>query len=147
MRVRSKNWFVRKRPRLEVEPGGTERLISGLLRWGVGVSMAVVMLGVVVTFMRHPEYVYSDADLPALTGRTGQGQFTNTLGGVWEGLKAGRGQAIVDAGLILLILTPVMRVGASVVIFLRERDRRYVGITLFVFAMLLLSFVFGKAGH
>lgn len=147
MRRKGRSWFKRVDPRPAVDVGGTERLISGLLRWGVGLSMGVVLLGIVVTFVHHPEYVSSGDDLAALTGRSGDGHFASTLGGVWVGLKEGRGQAIVDVGLMLLIATPVARVGASIAIFLRDGDRVYVGITLFVFVMLLLSFVLGKAGH
>jgi uncharacterized membrane protein len=46
--------------------------------------------------------------------------------------------------MLILIATPVTRVAASVVLFLRERDFLYVGVTLLVLGMLLFAlFVLG----
>ena len=53
------------------------------------------------------------------------------------------GQAFVSLGLLLLILTPVTRVGASILIFFALRDRLYMLITSTVFVLLLLSFIVG----
>jgi len=44
---------------------------------------------------------------------------------------------------MLLIATPVARVAVSVVVFLLQRDWIFVGITLVVLAVLLLSFWLG----
>ena len=52
-------------------------------------------------------------------------------------------KAIIDTGLILLILTPVFRVGVTVVAFSFERDWQYAAITLFVLAVLVASFFLG----
>ena len=46
-------------------------------------------------------------------------------------------------GLLLLIATPVARVALSLVAFVLQRDRLYVGITAFVLALLLASLVGG----
>jgi uncharacterized membrane protein len=45
-------------------------------------------------------------------------------------------------GLFLLILTPVLRVAASVFSFLKEKDYLYTWITLLVLLILLLSVFF-----
>jgi uncharacterized membrane protein len=55
----------------------------------------------------------------------------------------GGGPALVMLGLLLLILTPVMRVAVSVVSFALDRDRRYVLITLTVLGVLIGSFALG----
>lgn len=47
--------------------------------------------------------------------------------------------AIAQAGLLVLMATPVIRVMASVVAFALERDRLYAAITLGVLAILLIS--------
>ena len=49
---------------------------------------------------------------------------------------------MITLGLFLLIATPVTRVGISIVVFLLERDRRYVVITLLVLTILLFSIFF-----
>ncbi|MBT9252790.1 MAG: DUF1634 domain-containing protein [Brockia lithotrophica] len=46
----------------------------------------------------------------------------------------GNPEAIIALGLVLLIASPVIRVAASVFLFLREGDRLYAGITLSVLA-------------
>jgi uncharacterized membrane protein len=45
--------------------------------------------------------------------------------------------------MLLLIATPVVRVALSVFFFLAQRDWLYVGITLFVLGVLLLSLFSG----
>lgn len=50
--------------------------------------------------------------------------------------------ALAQAGLLVLLATPVLRVMASVVAFALEGDRLYVAITVGVLAILLLS-IFG----
>ena len=120
-----------------------EILISDLLRIGVLTSLAIVVLGTVVTFVHHPEYLNRP---PALENLTTPGNgFSHTLREVVTGLRDFRGQAIVMVGLLLLIATPVVRVGVSIFAFAYEHDRRYVVITTIVFLLLLLSFVLGKA--
>ncbi len=46
---------------------------------------------------------------------------------------------VIEAGLILLIFTPVARVAFALFAFYLERDRAYVGITLVVLLVLLFS--------
>ena len=47
--------------------------------------------------------------------------------------------SIIYLAVILLIATPIFRVAASSVYFATEKDRRYVGITLLVLAMLIFA--------
>ncbi len=47
-----------------------------------------------------------------------------------------RGRGLIQMGLLLLICTPIMRVGFSVYAFARQRDYAYVAITLVVLAIL-----------
>lgn len=53
---------------------------------------------------------------------------------------------MIIIGLFVLIATPVVRVGVSVVLFLHQRDRKFVLITLLVLVLLLASFLLGRAG-
>jgi uncharacterized membrane protein len=46
---------------------------------------------------------------------------------------------LIQLGLLLLIATPIARVGCSIVGFAIERDRMYVAFTLIVLAILLYS--------
>ena len=104
--------------------------ITTLLRVGVLLSLAIILAGMVITFMHHPTDVLSR---PAL----------HTIGEVVDGVRDGRGQAIMMAGLLVLIATPIARVALSVVIFIIERDRLFALITSVVFAILVLAFAKG----
>ena len=119
--------------------------IVTVLRVGVVSSIAVMLVGMAVTFVRHPEY-FSSAS-PALGALTSPKTHSpNTLLDVVSGAWRGRGQAIVMAGLLVLIATPVARVALSVVVFVKIRDRLYAGITFAVLMILLVSFSVGLVG-
>jgi uncharacterized membrane protein len=120
-----------------------ELLISTVLRVGVLTSLAVILAGTLVTFLHHPEYVSSSQELARLT--EAGASFPHTLRDVVAGLAALRGQAIVVLGLLILIATPVLRVAVSILVFLEQRDRTYVAITVTVLTLLILSFFLGGA--
>ncbi|CAN0468679.1 unnamed protein product, partial [Phaeothamnion confervicola] len=48
--------------------------------------------------------------------------------------------AIIQAGLLILLLTPVTRVALTLLLFLRDRDRIFAIITAVVLTILLLGF-------
>ena len=121
-----------------------ELLISTVLRSGVLTGLVLILLGTLMSFRRHPEYLSSAQELARLT-RAGA-SFPHTLYDVGAGLLELRGQAIVTLGLLVLMATPVVRVAVSVVAFAAERDRTYVAITLTVLALRALSFFLGSAG-
>ncbi len=121
-----------------------EVAITMLLRAGVLLSVVILTIGMVITFAHHPDYFSSR---PALGQLTAAGShFPNTLGEVISGVLEVRGQAIMMAGLLVLIATPVARVALSVVIFLIERDRLFAVITATVFVILMVSFAVGRGG-
>jgi len=121
-----------------------ELAISSLLRVGVLSSLLIVLAGTVVTFVHHPHYLSNRHDLGPLT-KPGA-EFPHTIGSLVQGLQHGQGRAIVMAGLLLLIATPVMRVAFSVLAFVYQHDRVFVVITSIVLTLLLVSFVLGRGG-
>ncbi|MBV8519240.1 MAG: DUF1634 domain-containing protein [Acidobacteria bacterium] len=125
------------------EPRWVDSAISHLLRTGVVLSVAIVLAGLALSFVHHPQYVTSRTALHGLTDANGV--YPHTLRDVVVQLREGRGEAIVMLGLLLLIATPVARVAFSVVAFALERDRLYVAITMIVLSLLVLSFVIGAA--
>lgn len=119
----------------------TELLISITLRTGVTISVAVMLLGLVLTFAHHHDYFHSRPALGELTNS--REVFANTTGAVLRGVRELRGQSIAMLGILLLIATPVVRVAISVALFAAQRDRRYVLITAVVLALLLTSLMSG----
>ena len=117
--------------------------ISRLLRTGLAVSLTCIGLGTLLSFARHPDYLYSARALERLTA---PGTAPHQIADVLDGLARTRGQALVMMGLLLLIATPVLRVALSVFVFLRERDRLMLALTLAVLFLLLLSIAVGRAG-
>jgi uncharacterized membrane protein len=125
----------------EREPQWVDTAISHLLRGGVLLSIGVVILGLVFTFIHHPQYVSSKTELGQLTSPTAV--YPHTIRDVVAQTAAHHGQGIVMLGLLLLIATPIARVAFSIVAFIVERDRVYVVITIVVLALLIVSLVAG----
>ncbi len=129
----------------EAKTRRVELLISALLRTGVLVSLILIFAGTVLSFIHHPDYASSQAELARLTGPGAA--FPHTIPEVADGIGQLRGRAFVAAGLLVLIATPVMRVAVSIVGFIYQSDRTFVVITSIVLAILLLSFLVGKVEH
>ncbi len=108
-----------------------ELFISSSLRFGIYLSASFIGFGLILYFIYGSGY-------PART-------FPYTVTGVWEGLIRLKPAAIMSFGLLLLIATPIFRVAASTVIFLKERDYLYAVLTFLVFIILIFSLALGKA--
>ncbi|MGQ9683673.1 MAG: DUF1634 domain-containing protein [Anaerolineae bacterium] len=125
-----------------------DRVISGLLRYGVLVSVVLVVLGMVSLGLRGNTGYGATADVQTLLSPPADRapSWPTTLGGVLSGAVQLRPYALILLGLLVLIMTPILRVAVSAVLFLIEHDLLYVAITVFVLAVLVLSFFLG-AGH
>ncbi|GIP32993.1 DUF1634 domain-containing protein [Paenibacillus sp. J2TS4] len=104
-----------------------ELVVSRWLRVGVMVSGAVILAGLLFFI------VAGDSGYPGAT-------FPTSLKDILAGAMAFKPYAIIMAGLFLLILTPVLRVAISLIVFLVEKDYLYVLLTSFVFITLIISF-------
>ena len=111
-----------------------ELVISHVLRSGVIVSAAVILLGVLWFYLQM-----------AFTGHAALG-FPHTFGGIIRRLFHGEPLALVALGLLILLLTPILRVAISIVVFALERDWRYTVITVLVLVILLISLLLGRGG-
>jgi len=110
-----------------------ELVIGNLLRAGVSIAAAVVFAGAIVYLARHGGAV---VDYRLFHGEPSD---LRSIGGIWRDATARSGRGIIQLGLLLLIATPVARVAFSIAGFAEERDWLYVGITIFVLSVLLLS--------
>lgn len=54
--------------------------------------------------------------------------------------EEGHRRSLIMIGVVLLLINPVIRVAFAVLGFVLQRDRLYAGISLFVLAVLLVSF-------
>jgi|SRR5215471_8289810 len=112
-----------------------EIIVGNLLRAGVMLAAAVVMIGGAIFLVRH--------GLQHATYRVFRGEPSNlrSLHGILRQAVALRGRGIIQLGLILLIATPIARVAFSLFGFLEEKDRMYVAFTAIVLAVLVYSLV------
>lgn len=116
-----------------------EQAIGRLLQIGVLLAAAVVCLGGVAMLARHG---HSVADFHSYRGGSSP---LRSLHGIARGVLALDSRAVVQLGLVLLIMTPIARVAFTLGAFILQRDRLYVGITTVVLALLLYGLLWGRA--
>jgi len=115
-----------------------EQIIGRLLQIGVLLAAAVVIVGAALLLVNH-------GGNPAAYGDfRGEPSELRTVAGIVRGAAALHAPAIVQLGLVLLIATPIARVGFTLVAFILQRDRTYVWITTLVMILLLFGLVFGR---
>jgi uncharacterized membrane protein len=114
-----------------------EKIVGNLLRGGVLLSAAVILVGAALYLWRHGREGVDYSQFHTLAKEV-RGPI-----GIIKSAWHFRGQGLIQLGLLILIATPVARVAFSVYAFAREGDRTYVVITLIVLAVLLLS-LFGR---
>jgi len=114
-----------------------ENLVGNLLRTGVSLAALIVFAGAVVYLAKHGA---EPADYRVFHGEPNQ---LRTISGVLQETVALQGRGIIQLGLLLLIATPVARVGLSILGFAAERDRMYVVFATIVLVILLYS-LFGS---
>lgn len=110
--------------------------IGNLLRAGVLSSSVVIIIGGVFYLLHQGR---QPASYSEFNGSGGLHTFTAVL----EGVVNGRGSAIIQLGVLLLITTPVARILFSIFGFLQEKDRMYVFITSLVLIIIFTSVLLG----
>ena len=117
-----------ERPDARLSTDELRLIVSRVLLTGVGLSAMLVLAGFLASL-----FVGWDGSLLG----AGPGGDPTNIGALADGLRDLRPQAIAQLGLLTLILTPMARVAASLVLFAVERDRTYVVVSVIVLAILL----------
>lgn len=115
-----------------------DQVIGRLLQLGVLIAAAVVLVGVALFLAGHGT---NRADFAVFRGEPAA---FRSLSGVVSSVLHGHSAAIVQLGLVLLILTPVARVALTLGAFVIQRDRTYVVLTAIVLVLLLYGLIWGK---
>lgn len=113
-------------------------IIGNLLRYGVWSSLTVAFIGGVIYLIKHG----NDIENYSVFYEKDNNIF-DVVVNVYQGLLQGRGESIIFLGIILLFLTPLLRLFISLIVFLLEKDYLYVSITLIVIFVLFMSVFFG----
>lgn len=115
-----------------------ETWVGVMLQTGVLLAAVVVLAGGILYLAQNrgprPNYNHFHGEPAQLL----------SVAGVAHGVAGGDARSIIMLGLLLLIATPVARVGMCVVGFSFERDRLYVAISAVVLVILLYSLLFHK---
>ncbi len=120
------------------EPDSMNNVLSDVLRYGVLLSAAVIVLG---TLLLLAKFGFSSASdfLTYLPGQIPHGSFTVSLSALPGGIAELDPFSVIELGVIFLLATPVARVLFSVFLFAAEGDKTYVYITTAVLLLLLFS--------
>ncbi|MCC6425899.1 MAG: DUF1634 domain-containing protein [Phycisphaerales bacterium] len=116
-----------------------ELALSQVLIAGVAASAAIIGLGAIGLLASTSMNMHVDYSrfIPPESG-------SQSLRAVLHGVSMLDARAIMIAGVLLLIATPIARVLFSLVSFARQRDMLYIGITTIVLAVLAYSLFYGK---
>ncbi len=120
--------------------GSTEQNVYAdvyrVLLAGMMVSTALFVAGIIRALM-HPAYY-------PLTTRWVRSQYHWSV--FWHGVMSGEPVALMMAGTVLLILTPVARVVVSIWAFFVDRDYRFVVVTSIVLLVMVITLVAAHFG-
>ena len=116
-----------------------DQVIGRLLQIGVLIAAIVTLVGGVL-YLR----VHSGAAVDYSVYR-GVPDGLKSLTGIVHGVLAGNRAALVQLGLVLLILTPMARVALTLGAFIVQKDRLYVMLTAIVLAVLVYGLFWAGA--
>jgi uncharacterized membrane protein len=103
-----------------------------VLRTGVVVSSLVMLLGIGLSFSRGHVSLHRIKSDP----------FEYRPHVIWHGILRAGGKPVIEAGIYLLLFTPIMRVFASILIFaFHDRDPLYTLITVVVLLLTLAGLI------
>ncbi len=125
----------------EPDEAGLRPVTSALLRYGVLLAAAVILAGLLLLLIQVGPRAF--VSMPRLRAPEAGTDLTS-LQAVLRELLPPKPRAVMETGILLLIATPVVTVGASAVAFALERDWLYALIATGVFAMLILGFALGR---
>ena len=117
-------------------------IIGNVLRYGVTVSSILIATGLIMILAGN-----KSSNFPSSLGQLTSSDFgrpTLNLSNLAAGIANLNPMYIIQLGLLILLSTPIVRVTASILLFASEKDKVYVGLTVFVLVVLIFSiFVVG----
>ena len=130
--------IVEHQPETLEAPGGPglEIWISYVLRIGVLIAAAIILIGLVLLIIRGPSGGESTSLHQIVDNEQ---QMTVRPSVILHGVRAGDAVNIIQLGVFALILTPVTRVAMTIVLFALQREKIFTLVTLAVFLILLFG--------
>lgn len=112
--------------------------LSRLLIAGVWIAAVLCAAGIVLSLL-------AGSATPPRTPFAGVAPGLDSPMGVIRSAMRLEGPGVMAMGVLALVATPVLRVAFSLVLFVRERDRLYIGVTAVVLALLAIGLFTGLA--
>jgi uncharacterized membrane protein len=110
-----------------------EVIAARLLRVGLALATALVVLGAGIYLARHA------TEQPRYEIFRGEPANLRSVKGILDWSVHWRGTGVIQLGLVILMATPIARVGYSVLAFAMKRDWLYVVIATIVLAIVLFG--------
>ena len=127
---------MRTRPFTDID---LNRSVGNLLRLGVILSVTTSLIGFIKLFSEG--FV-----MPRKYTLLEMGDSSEKVWGhFWNSLCKGEGMAIIQLGILLLILTPLVRIIFALIGYMKEKDYVYVVISTIVLTIMIVSFLTGYA--
>jgi uncharacterized membrane protein len=113
-----------------------ERIIGYILIFGVAISLFLEVIGIILYYRSYGEFKILEDKAVFIHGKN----FFHFLVELIQGEQIHQKAIwLMTLGIAILMLTPYVRVILSVIHFARERNIKYVLITLFVLVLLTIS--------
>ena len=121
----------------------TEFLVSLVLQIGVVLSSVIIFFGLVLFFFQHAPAILFRSSSSYQQFTTSSFSFPVNLPELVESVLRGQSVGFIVMGVLLLIITPIVRVFTSILLFLIQRDIPMTIVTILVLIVLLGSFILG----
>jgi uncharacterized membrane protein len=112
-----------------------EEQMGLLLRTGVVLACAVMLIGGILDMLRH------GAESPAYGTFHGVMNGLASASGILREVRAGSARGVIQLSVLLMIATPVMRVAFAIYGFSRQRNWLFTGVSLVVLALLMWGLI------
>lgn len=127
----------------EASGDGTSRdlslLVARTLRIGVALAGLIALAGGIGYLWRHGSETLPDLSRFSYNALPESAEAYTTLGGIFGSVGQMNPIGWIQLGVLVLILTPFLRVVISFFDFLKQRDWLYAGITAFVLGVIILN--------
>ena len=111
------------------------RSVGNLLRLGVILSVTTSLVGFIKLYLEGFE-------MPKNYDQLGIAS-ENIWQSFWDSLTHFEAMGIIQLGILLLIITPLMRIIFALIGYLKEKDYTYVVISMIVLGIMFISFISG----
>jgi uncharacterized membrane protein len=118
---------------MSAQPQRAYSWVAAVLRWGSYGSAALMLVGVVLVLL--------DSGVPIQVGPA------MPLASLWQQLGYFNPYAIMQLGVLLLLLTPIARLVVTALSFWLEGEPRYSLVSLTVLLIILASLLLSRSAH